>query len=90
MNEPIKKQMVPADAFDFIDQKKLLCPIMTSFGDGGYSMYRKADLDGNLDCLATIDGRTNVNPPEISYGDESKVHNAHAGWKKLLLSPVKT
>jgi hypothetical protein len=70
-------------AFDFIFDNKLSGPILNMFGDGGYLMYRLADADGKPSQLVAIDGRTNVNPPEIMAKFE-KALDGQQGWKEYL------
>ena len=62
---PLGLSIVPADPMDFIIGESLPHPLMNPFGQGGYVMYRLSDEQGNLEHKVPIDGRTNVNPPEI-------------------------
>ena len=62
---PVAHEVVPVAAVDFIQSRNLPHPILNSFGRGGYMMYRFSDAGGNLTHPVTIDGRTNVNPPEV-------------------------
>lgn len=62
---PLAKSRLPVKAVDFIQANKLPAPILNTFGDGGYVMYRFSDATGNPGLLVPIDGRTNVTPEEI-------------------------
>ena len=62
---PLAESLVPRQELDFILEEKLPTPILTSFGDGGYVMYRFADGKGEITERVVIDGRTNITPPEI-------------------------
>jgi hypothetical protein len=62
---PLNNSIVPKAAVDFIEQRRLEHPILNEFGAGGYLMYRFSDEDGTPRYQVSIDGRTNVNPPEI-------------------------
>lgn len=63
--EPLNLMLVPKKAVDFIEEQRLQHPILNEFGAGGYLMYRFSNHDGTPRHLVTIDGRTNVNPPEV-------------------------
>jgi hypothetical protein len=65
VRRPIDTTLVPKDAVDFIEEKKLEHPILNEFGSGGYLMYRYSNSDGVPLYKVAIDGRTNVNDPEI-------------------------
>jgi len=55
----------PVKAVDFIIEHNLPKPILNSFGDGGYLIYRFSDQHGEPSMLVPIDGRTNVNPKKV-------------------------
>jgi hypothetical protein len=57
---------IPEEAVDFIEAKKLGFPVLNEFTSGGYLMYRFSDpATGEPLHKVPIDGRTNVNSPEI-------------------------
>lgn len=56
---------VPKTSLDFFERHNLPHPLLNEFGAGGYVMYRFTDDSGNPRHKVAIDGRTNVNPPEI-------------------------
>lgn len=62
---PFDTNSVPKDAVDFIEQRNLQHPVLNEFGAGGYLMYRFSRADGTPIHQVPIDGRTNVNSPEI-------------------------
>jgi len=80
---PISLDQTPKEALDYIMDHKLSGPILNLFGDGGYVMYRFSDESGNPSLLVPIDGRTNVNSPEIM-----RMHSAalrgQLNWKEYL------
>lgn len=60
--------VVPAAAFDFYESNSLPLPLLSTFGNGGYAIYRFTDSTGKIysaEHRASIDGRTNVVPHEI-------------------------
>lgn len=59
-HEPLAYEVTPVEAVDFIEKHKLPHPILNTFGNGGYLMYRQADADGNPQVRVNIDGRTNL------------------------------
>jgi hypothetical protein len=64
--DPVHLRLVPKAATDFIVENELPAPILNSFGIGGYIMYRFSNPDGTPRIKVPIDGRTNVNSPEIT------------------------
>ena len=81
--EPRPYKVNLENAVGFILEKKLPKPIMNGFAHGGYLMYRLSDKQGNLKDKVSIDGRTNVNPPEIwqAYLDTLR---GRANWKEYI------
>jgi hypothetical protein len=65
LRQPVEEKIIPKSAVDFIDQHGLKHPILNEFGSGGYLMYRYSDERGEPRYKVAIDGRTNVNPPEV-------------------------
>jgi hypothetical protein len=65
MSSPINLSIVPKKAVDFIEEHKLGHPILNEFGAGGYLMYRFSNDNGTPRYQVSLDGRTNVNPPEL-------------------------
>lgn len=80
---PVSYEITPAMAMDYIIDKKLPKPLLNDFGKGGYVMYRLSDLNGVLLDKVPIDGRTNVNSPEIwfAYMDALK---GTPNWRRYL------
>ncbi len=60
------KEALAVEAVDFIESKQLDFPVLNEFNDGGYLIYRFSDpTTGEPKQKVPIDGRTNVNSPEI-------------------------
>lgn len=66
VRSPLLPNSTPEAAADFLLQNNLPDPVLNSFGDGGYLMFRFSGPDGTPHRLVSIDGRTNVNDPLIS------------------------
>ena len=80
---PIDVSYVPIAAVDYIKEKHLQVPILNEFGAGGYLMYRFSSQEGAPEFRVAIDGRTNVNPPEIwQMYQESFL--GKLGWRKFI------
>jgi hypothetical protein len=62
---PLSLGLVPEKAVDFVEEKRLLHPVLNEFGTGGYLLYRFSSSDGVPRYKVPIDGRTNVNSPSI-------------------------
>lgn len=62
---PVDQELIPKSSVDFINEHGLKHPILNEFGTGGYLMYRYSNERGEPAYKVAIDGRTNVNPPEI-------------------------
>lgn len=56
---------VPKVALDIFEGRSLPHPLLHEFGTGGYVMYRFSDERGEPRYKVAIDGRTNVNGPDI-------------------------
>ncbi len=80
---PLDLSYVPKAAVDYIKEKQLQTPILNEFGAGGYLMYRFSSREGIPEFRVAIDGRTNVNPPEIwQMYQESFL--GKLGWRKFI------
>jgi hypothetical protein len=80
---PIDLTYVPKAAVDYIKEKSLQIPILNEFGSGGYLMYRFSSQEGMPEFRVAIDGRTNVNPPDIwQMYQESFL--GKLGWRKFI------
>lgn len=82
-NNPISLSQVPKEAVDYIISNDLPGPVLNLFGDGGYLMYRFASEAGVPKALVAVDGRTNVNPPEIMR-KHGKAVRGQLGWADYL------
>ncbi len=80
---PIDRGLVPKEAVDFIQMQQLSGPILNEFSVGGYVMYRYSSAEGEPLRKVPIDGRTNVNSPEIwkLYDD---AFAGRANWKQYI------
>ncbi len=81
--KPIARSMVPVDAMNFIQEHALPLPLLHSFGDGGYVMYRYSDAQGNPGYRVPIDGRTNVTPAPILKLHDLLLKGA-VNWRELF------
>lgn len=62
----VNAELIPKSAIDFIEEKGLGFPVLNEFSSGGYLMYRFSDpVTGEPRHKVPIDGRTNVNSPEV-------------------------
>ncbi len=83
VKEPLNLSYVPKGVVDFVEQHSLSHPVLNEFGAGGYLMYRFSDRAGIPSHLVAIDGRTNINPPEVwQMYQESLL--GKAGWHRFL------
>ncbi len=82
---PLNTTLIPVAAVDFIKAHNLPTPILNDFGRGGYVMYRMSDADGVLaePYKVPLDGRTNVNLPDIWRAYRVAVEG-QSGWEELL------
>ena len=80
LRTPLNTAVIPKSSVDFIERSGLNHPILNEFSTGGYLMYRFSDASGVPAHKVAIDGRTNVNPPEIwemyraSFGGRATWH----------------
>jgi len=63
--EPVDLAVVPKQAVDYLQAKQLPNPILNSLNQGHYLIYRFSDEQGNSRLRVPIDGRTNINSPEV-------------------------
>lgn len=80
---PLETRIVPKSEVDFIIEKKLPFPILNDFGRGGYLIYRLSNRDGELLHKVSIDGRTNVGPPEL-WGTFLDALMGRRNWEEYL------
>ena len=74
--KPIAGQIVALEAMNFFQNNKLPLPVLNTFGDGGYVLYRFADASGIPGYKVPIDGRTNITPRDV----QEKHHAAFSGY----------
>ncbi|MCB0309698.1 MAG: hypothetical protein KDD42_00605 [Bdellovibrionales bacterium] len=82
-SHPINRAVVPVSALDFLMEKSLPFPLLNDFGRGGYVMYRLSDSKGELQHKVTIDGRTNVNPPEVWEKSQASFRGRQ-NWREYI------
>lgn len=83
LRAPLSVRVIPAEAVDFIQQKKLSHPVLNDFGRGGYLMYRFGAADGSPGPLVPIDGRTNLIPPDLWQKHRAAL-NGTEQWQEYL------
>jgi hypothetical protein len=79
----IDRGLVPKEAVDFIQIKQLQAPILNEFSVGGYLMYRYASPQGEPLLKVPIDGRTNVNSPEI-WRLHDDAFSGRSNWSQYI------
>jgi hypothetical protein len=80
---PLDLGRVPQEPVEFIFENKLPKPILHGFNEGGYLMYRLSNKNGQPLEKVILDGRTNINNPEIVKEFLSALHSK-ADWRKLF------
>ena len=78
---PLDARSVPKQAVDFIEELSLPHPILNTFTDGGYLMYRFRNKTPAH--LVPLDGRTNVNDPRVTKEFLSAFY-AKADWQSYF------
>lgn len=83
-DQPLWDSKIPIKAVDFIEKHNLPQPLMNALGEGGYLMYRFSDpVTGELTNKVTMDGRTNVNLPEVAM-KSSRAYQGQNKWNEYL------
>jgi|GEM_PF-583165 len=80
LRDPFDLGSMPASSVDFIKNKQLPLPIAHMFGDGGYVMFRYTDKYGEPSFLVRLDGRTNVNDPNL-FKLHEQATSGLTGWQ---------
>jgi hypothetical protein len=81
--QPLYSDITPVSTMDFFEKYQLPFPIMNSFGQGGYIMYRLADANGELMQKPSIDGRTNLITPGLWKMHMDAFEGRH-DWKAYI------
>lgn len=68
LKSPLDLQSVARTPLDFIQGNRLPAPILNTFNDGGYILYRFSEADGSPGLRVPLDGRTNINTKEATLG----------------------
>jgi hypothetical protein len=81
---PFDSTLIAKAAVDFMKEHSLPGPILNSFNDGGYLMYRYSDQrTGEPIITVPIDGRTNVNKVEL-VSNYLLAQRGVPGWQDYL------
>lgn len=82
---PLRYSVIPVLALDYILEKELPYPLLNTFGNGGYVMYRHSDQRGELkpEQRVPIDGRTNVMSHEAWTGFSDAFYGRQ-GWRAYI------
>jgi len=80
---PLNPSITPIRAVDFITKQALPSPLMNTFGQGGYVMYRNSDAQGEVTTKVNIDGRTNLISP-AQWQNYMHALNGTEGWEKYV------
>ncbi len=62
---PLDLDLIPKVAVDLVEEAGLPHPILNSFGNGNYLIYRYSDQRGEPRFKVPLDGRTNVNSENV-------------------------
>ncbi len=81
--KPLDEVITPKAAVDFIEQNSLPGPLLNTFGNGGYLLYRRADQRGEVAEKVSIDGRTNLINAEL-WAKFSSAMNGTERWHEYL------
>jgi len=82
-SQPILNNFTPTVEIDYFLENDLPHPLLHDFGRGGYVMYRLKNSDGTIDYPVVIDGRTNVNAPEIWQAFMAALGGKES-WRELI------
>ena len=63
--QPLDEAVIPRSAVDFMEANALPHPVLNSFGQGNYLIYRYSNDRGEIEHRVPIDGRTEVNTHEV-------------------------
>lgn len=80
---PLALSVTPRDSIDFMEKHELPHPLLNDFGKGGYVMYRFSDSSGDPIYRVSIDGRTNVTPPEVFEEFHAALQGKH-NWRDYI------
>jgi len=80
---PVADHIVAVEAMDFFETNGLPVPLLNTFGDGGYVMYRFSDPFGQTGYKVPIDGRTNITPREVQLAHHA-AFSGYVNWQDYL------
>jgi hypothetical protein len=80
VQHPVDFAMTPRKAVDFFDAHALQHPVLNEFTAGGYLEYHWSSPEGIPRHLVPIDGRTNVNRPDV-WESYSRAFRGREGWR---------
>ena len=81
--EIVRPGAFPTSAVSFIEERGLGELVSNVFGDGGYLIYRFSNPDGTPTHKVVLDGRTNVNSPEVVEAYQEALYG-RADWERYL------
>ncbi len=85
-HETVKEKItapVPTAAVDFYIENNIPAPLLNTFNDGGYLIYRFSDAAGNPRQLVALDGRTNVTDHDV-INQAYDALNGKYTWREYL------
>lgn len=83
IKHPVDYSTTPRRAVDFIETEGLQHPILNEFMSGGYLIYRWSSPQGVPQQLVPLDGRTNVNRPDV-WENYMKAFRGSEQWRDYL------
>ncbi len=82
-SNPLDTKITPVAAYDFIAQERLPAPLLNTFGNGGYVLYRQSDEEGRPSAPVAIDGRTNLISGAL-WDEFITALNGQPGWDRFI------
>lgn len=82
-HEPVRPGAYPVEAVNFLQETGLEEGVANVFGDGGYLIYRFSNPDGTPRHKVMVDGRTNVNPPQVVEAYQKALYGRR-GWQDYV------
>lgn len=83
IDKPVSDSRIARSAMDLFLAEGLPFPLLNTFSDGGYLIYRLADGDGSVSNPVSIDGRTNLISKEL-WSDYEEASSGGRNWHRLL------
>ncbi|MCB0324402.1 MAG: hypothetical protein KDD69_12555, partial [Bdellovibrionales bacterium] len=83
VEHPLDRKTVAIAPMDFIFEQNLPLPLLNNFNDGGYVLYRYAKDDGTPGYRVPLDGRTNVNAPQVVQAFLNTLYG-RTDWRRYI------